>query len=46
MLKWFVDEQVEEEATADEILQKLKRVKGSMGSLLMFDHKLGKRGKE
>ncbi len=46
LLQWFIDEQVEEEASVDEIVQKLKMVKGSAGSLLMFDHKLGKRGKE
>ena len=43
MLKWFIDEQVEEEASADEILQKLKIIKESPGALLMLDKQLGKR---
>jgi len=42
-LKWFVDEQVEEEASADKIVQQLKLVKDSAGSLLMIDHQLAKR---
>jgi ferritin len=42
-LKWFVDEQVEEEASADRIVQKLKLVKESSGGMLMIDHELGKR---
>ncbi len=46
MLKWFVDEQVEEEASASEIVEQLKMVKESSNGLLMLDHRLGKRGKE
>jgi len=42
-LNWFVSEQVEEEASAVEIVEKLKVVKDSAGSLLMLDHHLGKR---
>lgn len=42
-LKWFVDEQVEEEASTDKIVQQLKLVKDSAGSLLMIDHRLAKR---
>lgn len=42
-LKWFVDEQVEEEASADRIVQKLKLVKESSGGMLMIDHELAKR---
>lgn len=42
-LQWFVTEQVEEEASADEIVQKLKMV-GSTGSgLLMLDRELAQR---
>jgi len=44
-LNWFVKEQVEEEASADEIVQKLKMVT-TPGGLLMMDHSLGKRGKQ
>jgi ferritin len=44
-LKWFVDEQVEEEKNVGEILAMLKMAGDSKGTLLMLDHKLGKRGK-
>jgi ferritin len=43
MLQWFVTEQVEEEANADEIVAKLKMAGDSKGSLLVLDHHLGKR---
>ena len=43
-LQWFIKEQVEEEASADAIVQKLKLAKDSSGALLMLDHQLGKRG--
>ena len=42
-LKWFVDEQVEEEASADKILQQLQMIKESAGGLFMLDKELGKR---
>jgi ferritin len=42
-LKWFVDEQVEEEASANKILQQLVMIKGSTGGLFMLDKELGKR---
>ena len=42
-LLWFVTEQVEEEATADEIVETLKRVKESGSALVMLDRQLGKR---
>jgi ferritin len=42
-LQWFVSEQVEEEARADSILQKVKAVGGSAGGLFMLDHHLGGR---
>ena len=45
-LTWFVTEQVEEEATASEIVETLKRVKESGSALVMLDHRLGKRGGE
>ena len=44
MLKWFVDEQVEEENTVRKYLDTLKKIEGSTGSLYAFDKKLGKRG--
>ena len=42
-LQWFVGEQVEEEATADEILTKMKRVESSPGGLFQLDAELGAR---
>jgi len=46
MLKWFHDEQVEEEFQTDTIVQKLKMVEKSTGGLYMLDRELGKRKKE
>jgi len=46
MLKWFHDEQVEEELQTDTIVQKLKMIEKSPGGLFMLDHELGKRKKE
>ena len=43
-LKWFVDEQVEEEAQSAEIAGKLKLINNIPGGLLMLDHQYGKRG--
>lgn len=43
MLKWFIDEQVEEEAHAKEIVDKLKLIKDSTNGLFMLDHELGER---
>ena len=43
MLQWFVDEQVEEEAQTDEIVQKLKMVSEKGPGMLMLDRELGKR---
>ncbi|MCK4259060.1 MAG: ferritin [Halanaerobiales bacterium] len=42
-LKWFVDEQVEEEASAEGVLQKLKLIGDSGSGLFMMDHELGQR---
>ena len=42
-LQWFVKEQVEEEAAADEIVQQLKMMKQHGGNLMMFDRELGSR---
>lgn len=43
MLQWFVTEQVEEEASAGEVLDTLKKIKDSPNGLFMLDHKLGQR---
>ncbi len=42
-LQWFVAEQVEEEATAGEIVDKLKLIKNDTSGLFMMDAELGKR---
>ncbi|OHB51508.1 MAG: ferritin [Planctomycetes bacterium GWF2_41_51] len=42
-LKWYIDEQVEEEANALKIVEMLKMAKDSTGALLMLDHQLAKR---
>lgn len=42
-LRWFVKEQVEEEAHADEVVQKLQMVGDSKNGLLMLDRELGAR---
>ncbi len=43
LLQWFVNEQVEEEANATEIVGKLKLIGDHPGSLFMLDKELGKR---
>ncbi|MBN1866881.1 ferritin [Candidatus Sumerlaeota bacterium] len=42
-LQWFVSEQVEEEASADAVVQKLKLAGTSGGALFMIDRELGAR---
>ncbi|HUK51356.1 MAG TPA: ferritin [Terriglobales bacterium] len=42
-LQWFVNEQVEEEASTNEIAQKLQLIGDSAPTLLMLDAELGKR---
>ncbi|MEA3508811.1 MAG: ferritin [Synergistota bacterium] len=43
-LQWFVNEQVEEEASVDEVVQKLKMVGDSKNGLFMIDRELAARG--
>lgn len=43
MLKWFIDEQVEEESNADQILQELKLAGNNPAGLYMIDQKLAAR---
>lgn len=43
LLQWFVNEQVEEEATVGGIISKLKMVKDDGYGLLMIDNELGTR---
>jgi ferritin len=42
-LKWFIDEQVEEEATFDNIIQKLKRIDDDSNAFFMMDDEFAKR---
>ena len=42
-LNWFVDEQVEEESTADDVVQKLKLVDKTEGGLFLLDQEMDKR---
>jgi ferritin len=43
MLQWFIDEQVEEEASADDIVQKLMLIGDQGSGLFMLDNELGQR---
>ena len=43
LLQWFVKEQVEEEASVDGIVQKLKMAEKAPSALLMLDQALGQR---
>ena len=42
-LQWFIAEQVEEEASADDIVNKLRLAKDAPGALLMLDKELAVR---
>ncbi len=43
MLKWFIDEQVEEEANAQEIIDNLRMVEGKGNGLFMIDREMKQR---
>jgi ferritin len=45
-LQWFINEQVEEEKNASQILDILTKIGSSVGGLYQLDHRLGKRGTE
>lgn len=45
-LQWFIQEQVEEEKTANDILAKLDMVGDQPAALLMMDRSLGSRGQQ
>jgi len=45
-LQWFVNEQVEEEASVDAIVQSLKMMEGDKRGLFMIDRELGARQAE
>ena len=44
LLHWFINEQVEEEKNAAEIVAQLELVEARGTAVLMLDHRLGKRG--
>jgi ferritin len=46
LLDWFVNEQVEEEATVQQIIDDLERTEGNGHALLMLDRELGTRTPE
>lgn len=46
MLQWFIDEQVEEERQASDIIARLEMAGDSAPALLMIDKELGARGSE
>ncbi|MBU3102625.1 ferritin [Clostridium gasigenes] len=43
LLKWFIDEQVEEENTFNSLIKKLRRVEGNPAALYMLDDELATR---
>lgn len=45
MLQWFISEQVEEEATASAIYEKIKLTKNNPGAIYYIDRELSMRGK-
>ena len=46
MLQWFINEQVEEEKNAHDIIEQLLLIDARGTAVLMLDHQLGKRGGE
>jgi ferritin len=46
LLHWFITEQVEEEKSASDLVENMKRIENHNTAVLMLDHRLSKRGKE
>jgi ferritin len=44
LLDWYVSEQVEEEATAEDILRKVRMLSGTPQGLFLLDREFGQRG--
>jgi ferritin len=42
-LQWFVNEQVEEESSADRVVQQLKMIENAPGGIFLFDRELAQR---
>jgi len=45
-LGWFIKEQVEEESTVSEVLDRLALIDGQKAMMFLFDRQMGKRGNE
>jgi len=45
-LKWFIDEQVEEEANTSQLVEWVKMTEGKASTLMMVDHQMSKRAKD
>lgn len=43
MLQWFINEQVEEEATAEQVLLELKMIEGNSSAMFLMNRELGAR---
>ena len=46
LLKWFIDEQVEEEDTVRKIVEKVQRIENIPAAMYALDKRLGKRGND
>jgi ferritin len=46
LLHWYINEQVEEEKNAAEIIEYVKLIDARGAAILQLDHRLGKRGEE
>jgi ferritin len=44
LLQWFINEQVEEEKNASDIISSMARIENHETAVLQLDHQLGKRG--
>jgi ferritin len=44
LLQWFINEQVEEEKNASDVIESMKRIEAHETAVLQLDHQLGKRG--
>ena len=46
LLQWYINEQVEEEKNASDIIASMSRIEAHETAVLQLDHQLAKRGKE
>jgi ferritin len=46
MLQWFINEQVEEEKNASDVIESMKRIEAHETAILQLDHQLSKRGSD